>query len=79
VFSQDVVGLGEAGDTVKVRHGYARNFLIPERKAVIATHAAISRYAKGGKVHKVSFEKLLEKCFLTGYKCTEGNEARCRA
>eukprot|EP00884_Botryococcus_braunii_P006768 jgi/Botrbrau1/16092/Bobra.7_2s0059.1 len=46
VLRQDVSDLGEAGDTVQVRHGYARNFLIPEKKAVIATHATRTRYAK---------------------------------
>ncbi len=29
VLKQDVAGLGKAGDIVKVKDGYARNFLIP--------------------------------------------------
>ena len=29
--------LGDLGDTVKVRPGYGRNYLIPKRKAVPAT------------------------------------------
>ena len=33
VLADDVVGLGDIGDTVNVKPGYARNFLIPRGKA----------------------------------------------
>ncbi len=34
----DKIGnLGSLGDTVNVKSGYARNFLIPQGKAVMAT------------------------------------------
>ncbi len=33
---QDVEDLGRSGDLVSVRPGYARNFLIPQKKAVVA-------------------------------------------
>jgi len=33
---QDVEDLGRSGDIVSVRPGYARNFLVPQRKAVFA-------------------------------------------
>lgn len=33
---EDVEDLGRSGDLVKVRPGYARNFLLPQQKAVIA-------------------------------------------
>lgn len=33
---QDVEDLGRSGDVVSVRPGYARNFLIPQKKAVVA-------------------------------------------
>ena len=33
----DVEDLGRSGDVVSVRPGYARNFLLPQQKAVIAT------------------------------------------
>ena len=36
---QPVVGLGAEGDQVKVRAGYARNFLLPQGKAVPVTVA----------------------------------------
>ncbi|HHX10445.1 MAG TPA: 50S ribosomal protein L9 [Firmicutes bacterium] len=41
VLKQDVAGLGKAGDLVKVKDGYARNYLIPRGLAVPATEGAL--------------------------------------
>ena len=40
---KDVYKLGHAGDVKKVADGYARNFLIPQRLATLATAAAIKQ------------------------------------
>ena len=37
ILKEDVAGLGEHGDIVNVKPGYARNFLIPKGLAVNAT------------------------------------------
>ena len=37
ILIEDVGGLGKAGDLVAVKEGYARNFLIPGKKAKEAT------------------------------------------
>lgn len=37
ILSEDVHALGDAGDVVSVKPGYARNYLIPQGKAMIAT------------------------------------------
>lgn len=37
ILREDVDKLGKIGDTVKVRDGYARNYLIPMKKAIEAT------------------------------------------
>lgn len=37
ILSQDVNRLGKIGDVVKVKDGFARNFLFPEKKAYPAT------------------------------------------
>lgn len=34
ILTEDVVGLGDIGETVKVRPGYARNFLVPRGLAI---------------------------------------------
>lgn len=41
ILREDVVNLGEAGDLVLVKPGYARNFLVPQGKANLATEANI--------------------------------------
>lgn len=40
ILMEKVVNLGSLGDVVKVKDGYARNYLIPEGKAKRATEAA---------------------------------------
>jgi large subunit ribosomal protein L9 len=42
VLLEAVIKLGQLGDTVNVKAGYARNYLIPQRKAVRATPDAIA-------------------------------------
>lgn len=39
ILREDVDNLGSRGDLVKVANGYARNFLIPQKKAVVATES----------------------------------------
>lgn len=41
ILREEVYGLGEAGEMVKVKPGYARNFLLPQGKAVLATQGRV--------------------------------------
>jgi len=50
ILKEDVHNLGKAGELVKVKPGYGRNFLIPQGKAVIAT---------AGNVKQIEHEKKL--------------------
>ena len=43
VLQSDVEKVGKSGELVKVRPGYARNFLVPRGLAVPATTAAVNR------------------------------------
>ena len=43
ILLEAVQKLGQLGDTVQVKNGYARNYLIPQKKAVRATPEAIAR------------------------------------
>lgn len=43
ILRDDVDNLGETGDLVKVRPGYARNYLIPRGLAVVATRGNIDQ------------------------------------
>jgi large subunit ribosomal protein L9 len=54
ILLEKVVNLGNLGDIVKVKDGYARNFLIPTRLARRATKAAIAEF----EVRRAELEKL---------------------
>ena len=43
ILMEKVVNLGLMGDVVKVKNGYARNFLIPQGKAKRVTEAVPSK------------------------------------
>jgi large subunit ribosomal protein L9 len=54
-----VANLGNLGDVVKVKDGYARNFLIPTKRARRATDAAIKEFeTRRADLEKVAAEKL---------------------
>jgi large subunit ribosomal protein L9 len=46
ILMEKVVNLGALGDVVKVRDGFARNFLIPQGKARRATPANLAEFEK---------------------------------
>jgi len=46
ILMERVVNLGGLGDVVKVKDGYARNFLIPQGKAKRATPANLAEFEK---------------------------------
>ena len=59
ILLEKVANLGNLGDVVRVKDGYARNFLIPQRKARRATEAAIAEFeAKRADLEKAAAEKL---------------------
>ena len=59
ILLEKVVNLGNLGDVVKVKDGYARNFLIPQRMAKRATPAALAEFeARRADLEKAAAEKL---------------------
>ncbi len=61
ILMEKVVNLGNLGDLVKVKDGYARNFLIPCGKAKRATPTAMKEFeAKRAELEKAAAEKLTE-------------------
>lgn len=68
ILRKDVQNLGEAGDLINVKDGYARNFLLPQQSAEIATPGAIKNReqnlvrikAKQEKLHQQALEKAKE-------------------
>ena len=61
ILLEKVVNLGNLGDIVKVKDGYARNFLIPSGQARRATAAAKAEFeAKRAELEKAAAAKLAE-------------------
>lgn len=59
ILLEKVENLGGLGDKVRVKSGYARNFLIPEGKAKYATPANIAEFeAKRAELEKAAAEAL---------------------
>ena len=65
ILKKDVQNVGEAGDLINVKDGYARNYLIPNNLAEIATEGALAARerniqrikAKSEQLHKEALEK----------------------
>ena len=65
ILKKDVQNIGEAGDLVNVKDGYARNFLIPKNFAEVATEGALKNReqniarikAKQEKLHQEALDK----------------------
>jgi len=80
ILLEKVANLGNLGDVVKVKDGYARNFLIPTKRARRATEVAIKEFeARRAELERLAAEKLAaaqavgEK--LAGYAVTISQKA----
>jgi large subunit ribosomal protein L9 len=61
ILMEKVVNLGQLGDVVKVKNGYARNFLIPQGKAKRATPAAVAEFeARRAELEKTQADVLAD-------------------
>jgi len=59
ILLEKVINLGQLGDVVKVKEGYARNFLIPKGKARRATDNAIKEFeTRRGDLEKAQSDRL---------------------
>jgi large subunit ribosomal protein L9 len=59
ILIQDVDNLGGANEVVKVRNGYARNFLIPQKFAVEASPSNLKQLAEKRKQIEKKEQKML--------------------
>lgn len=59
ILLEKIANLGDLGDSVKVKAGYGRNFLIPQGKAVPATTDNVEKFeARRAELEKAAAEKL---------------------
>ncbi|MCM8779585.1 MAG: 50S ribosomal protein L9 [Candidatus Omnitrophica bacterium] len=57
ILTQDVPKLGKSGDIVRVKDGFARNFLIPNNLAVLKTSANLKKLEQEKLNKQKEFEK----------------------
>lgn len=60
ILLETVRNLGEIGDLVEVRNGYARNYLIPQKKAIRATQEAKAKAEEMRIQHAKERTRILE-------------------
>src|SRR5690606_40920619 len=60
ILKQDVENLGFKDDIVTVKNGYGRNFLIPQKQAVLATASAKKVLAENLKQRAYKDKKIIE-------------------
>ncbi len=71
ILKEDVINLGYKGDIVKVKDGYGRNFLIPTKKAVLATESAKKMLAEDLKQRAHKLERLKNEAIALADKVKE--------
>ena len=71
ILTKDVQNIGEAGDIVKVKDGYARNFLLPQNLATKATPGAIKNREQNIARIKAKQEKLHQEALAVCEKLNE--------
>ncbi len=62
IFLSDVPGSGQAGEVKQVKNGYARNYLLPQHLATLATHDQLQRLEairKAGEERRLKEEQEL--------------------
>lgn len=68
ILMEKVANLGMLGDIVKVKDGYARNFLIPTKKAKRATPANIAEFEAKRAILEKAQQEILAKAQDLGQK-----------
>ena len=57
ILTQNIEKLGKIGETVKVKDGFARNFLFPQKLAYVATQANLKLIEQQKKKKQEQYEK----------------------
>ena len=71
ILQQDVKGQGKKGQMVEVSEGYARNFLLPRKLAIVATTDAINTMNQKEKARKAEEARMKAEAEATAEKLKE--------
>lgn len=73
ILSKDVQNLGTVGQVVKVKDGYARNYLIPNKIAYLATPANLKRIEQLEKQRKAKLEAEIKEAEAVAEKLSKAS------
>ena len=59
ILLRDLESLGQAGEIVQVAAGYARNFLIPKRQAMLASDTNVAQFETQRRQHEATADREL--------------------
>jgi large subunit ribosomal protein L9 len=68
ILLENVPSLGKAGDLVKVSDGYGRNYLIPQKKAILATEKSLKVIEHQKRLVQQQMEKVKKNAEKLGRK-----------
>ncbi len=72
ILTQDLENVGLKNDIVKVKPGYARNYLIPKGYAIVANEGNKKNALEIVKQQKLKYEKMLEEIKAISSKLEDG-------
>lgn len=61
ILTENIKGLGQIGETREVKNGYARNFLVPRKLAVLATAENLKRVGELREKKALAMKEEIEK------------------
>lgn len=61
ILLENVANLGKIGDMINVKSGFARNFLLPQKKAIIATPKNLNQFQHQKRIVSQKIEKNIKK------------------
>lgn len=73
ILLKDVKGTGKKGEVKEVSDGYARNFLLPKKMAVLADNTAMKELGEKKKSEEIKAQKEYEAAVEQGKKMEEMN------
>lgn len=73
ILLKDVKGTGKKGEVKEVSEGYARNFLLPKKMAVLADNTAMKELNEKNKSQEIKAQKEYEAAVEQGKKMEEMN------
>lgn len=73
ILLKDIKGTGKKGEVKEVSEGYARNFLLPKKMAVVADNTSMKELNEKNKAQEIKAQKEYEAAVDQGKKMEEMN------